>query len=713
MAIQKFEEEIGGKKLTIEVGRFANLATSSCTAQYGETVVLATVVLSKNVREGVDFLPLLVDYEERLYAAGKIKGSRFIKREGRATDEAILTSRLVDRAIRPLFPEEIRNDIQIILTVLSFDQQNDPDIVSLVAASCALAISNIPWFGPIGAVRVGRINGEWVLNSTYEARSKSDLDLVVAGTKDKVLMLEAGAKEMKEEEMLEAIKFGQRHIGKIISFIKGIQDRIGLEKNLEIIEKDEEEIKEIESLKSKVSEFANKNLENILFDRRIESKLGRKEAKENLTEQLEEELLKQEVGKDKRKKAQEILEKLIEEKISKAILEKEKRVDGRSLKDIRPLSADVGVLPHTHGSGLFKRGDTQVLSVVTLGAPGEEQYLDTMEENGTKRFMHHYNFPPFSVGEVASLRGPGRREIGHGALTERALIPLIPDKENFPYTIRIVSEVLSSNGSSSMASVCASSLSLMDAGVPIKKAAAGVAMGLASSEEDNEIKKYKIFTDLQDMEDSRGGMDFKVAGTCDGITAIQMDTKTKGLADGMVEETIFMAKEARLKILDAMNKAIERPRSELSPFAPRVTTLRIDPEKIRDVIGTGGKIINEIISQTGVLIDIEDDGLVMITSRSQAASDKAVEWVKNLTREVKVGEIFQGKVVRILDFGAFVEILPKQDGLVHISELAPYRVNKVDDIVKVGDVIPVKVIKIDEQGRINLSLKRAKISAVK
>jgi len=707
MAIERFEEEIGGKKLIVETGRFAGLANSSCTVQYGETLVLATVVLSKTQREGVDFLPLLVDYEERLYAAGKIKGSRFIKREGKATDEAILTGRLVDRAIRPLFSEEIRNDIQVVLTVLSFDQQNDPDIVSLIAASCALSISDIPWLGPIGAVRVGRIDNEWVLNGNYETRLKSDLDLVVAGTKDKVMMLEAGAKEVKEEEMLEAIRFGQKHIGKIVSFIADIQKKIGLEKNSEILKKDEEEIKELESLKIKVREFADKNLENILFDHNIETKLGRREARENLSEKLEEELIKQEIGKDKRKKAQEILECLVEEEISKAILEKEKRVDGRSIKDIRPLSADVGFLPHNHGAGLFKRGDTQVLSVVTLGAPGDEQHLDTMEESGTKRFMHHYNFPPFSVGEVGPLRGPGRREIGHGALAERALIPLIPDRESFPYTIRIVSEVLSSNGSSSMASVCASSLSLMDAGVPIKKAVAGVAMGLASLEENNEIKKYKVFTDLQDLEDSTGGMDFKVAGTCDGITAIQMDTKTKGLTDEIVKETIYMAQEARLKILGVMNKAIEKTRVELSPFAPRVTTLRINPEKIRDVIGPGGKVINEIIAQTGVLIDIEDDGLVMITSHSQEGSEKAIEWVKSLTREVKVGEIFQGKVVSILDFGAFVEILPKQDGLVHISELAPYRVNKVGDIVKIGDIIPVKVIKIDEQGRINLSLKQA------
>ncbi|TSC96190.1 MAG: polyribonucleotide nucleotidyltransferase Pnp [Parcubacteria group bacterium Athens1014_10] len=711
MAIQKFVRELGGRNLIIEVGKLAGLATSSCTVQYGETTVLATVVLSREQREGIDFLPLLVDYEERLYAAGKIKGSRFIKREGRATDEAILTARLIDRAIRPLFPEEIRNDVQVILTVLSFDQENDPDIVSLIAASCALAVSGIPWFGPVGAVRVGRINEEWILNSIYSAREKSDLDLVVAGTKDKVVMLEAGAKEAKEEVVLEAIRFGQKHIEKVISLIEEIKKEIGQEKNLEVLPsflKSPEDKEKEEELKSKVKEFLNKNLEEGLFNHKIKSKLGRKHKKEELAEKLNNELLEQEIGKEKREKAQTIFKALLEEEISKAILEKDKRVDGRKLDEIRPLNCEVAILPHVHGSALFKRGDTQVLSVVTLGSPGEELHLDTMEESGKKRFMHHYNFPPFSVGEVAPVRGPGRREIGHGALAEKALIPVLPEKDKFPYTIRLVSEVLSSNGSSSMGSVCASCMALMDAGIPIKKPVAGIAMGLASIEENKEIKSYKIFTDLQDLEDSNGGMDFKVAGTKDGITAIQMDTKTNGLTDEIVEKTIFQAKEARLKILEAMSEAIGEPRAELSPYAPRVITLKINPEKIRDVIGPGGKMINEIIEKTGVAsIDIEQDGTVFISSLSSSGIDKAVEWVENLTKEAKIGEIFQGRVVKIMDFGAFVEILPKQEGLVHISELAPYRVAKVEDIVKEGEIIPVKVIRIDEQGKISLSLKQA------
>jgi polyribonucleotide nucleotidyltransferase len=701
----RFESEIGGKKLIIEIGKFAGLANGACTVRYGDTLVLATATIKKEPREGIDFLPLLVDYEEKLYAAGKIKGSRFIKRETRPSDEAILTSRLVDRAIRPFFDEKIRNDVQIVLTVLSFDGINDPDIPSLIAASTALAISDIPWQGPIAAVRVGQIRGEWVLNPSYEAREKSSLDLVIAGTYDQTVMLEGGALEVDEETFLKAIEFARKHIGRVLNLIKEIQEKIGREKNFELLESDEEKSEALQQIQEIVKKFLKENLDPALFNKTLEKKEDRKGAINQLKEALDKELEAQEIGKERRIKALGIFDKMIGEAVAQAILERNQRIDGRELDEIRPLNSEIGILPHTHGSGLFQRGQTQVLSIVTLGAPSEEQFLDTMETSGRKRFMHHYNFPGFSVGEVAPLRGPGRREIGHGALVEKALLPLIPDKEEFPYTIRVVSEVLSSNGSSSMASVCASSLALMDAGVPIKKPVAGIAMGLASKGKEK-IEEYKIITDLQDLEDGPGGMDFKVAGTQDGITAIQMDTKTRGLSIQIIRETLEKAKKARIKILAEMNKTISSPREEVSEYAPKITMVKIDPAKIREVIGPGGRVINEIIGQTGVAtIDIEPDGIVYITALNKESLSKAVDWVKNLTREIKVGEVFQGRVTRILDFGAFVEILPGQEGLVHISELAPWRVNRVEDVVKVGEVVPVKVVSIDEQGRINLSLK--------
>jgi polyribonucleotide nucleotidyltransferase len=706
---QQFTTEIGGKKLTIETGKFAGQANGSCTVRYGDTLVLATAVTKKKPREGIDFFPLLVDYEEKLYAAGKIKGSRFIKRETKPSDEAFLTARLVDRAIRPFFDEKLRNDVQIVLTVLSWDGENDADIPSLVAASTALAISDIPWQGPIAAVRVGQINGEWVLNPSYEAREKSDLDLAIAGTSERTVMIEGSGSEIKEETVLKAIEFSGKHIDRVLKLIKEVQKEVGRKKNLEMLEEDKEILQQVQELKNKVEKILKKNLDPVLFNKTLGKKEDRKEVILDFKEKLNEELEFQEVGKEKRAKAISLVDKMIEKEVSQTILKKGKRVDGRGLDEIRSLSSEVALLPHTHGSGLFQRGQTQVLSIVTLGAPSEEQFLDTMELSGKKSFMHHYNFPGFSVGEVAPLRGPGRRDIGHGALVEKALLPLIPDKEKFPYTIRVVSEVLSSNGSSSMASVCGSSLALMDAGVPIKKSIAGIAIGLAS-EGDGEIEKFKIITDLQDLEDGSGGMDFKVAGTRDGITVIQMDTKTQGLTKEIIEETLKKAKEARDKILDNMEKTISSPRKEVSPYAPKITVVKIDPAKIRDVIGPGGRVINEIIDKTGVTtIDIEPDGIVYIASSKAESLEKAVEWVKNLTREVKVGEIFQGKVVRILDFGAFVEILPNQDGLVHISELAHYHVNKVEDIVKVGDTVRVKIIKVDEQGRINLSLKALQI----
>jgi polyribonucleotide nucleotidyltransferase len=701
MSPQSFETEWAGRKLKIEVGRLAQQTNGSCVATYGETSVLATVVKSETVREGIDFMPLLVDYEERFYAAGRIKGSRFIKKEGRPSDEAVLTGRLVDRSIRPLFPQEIRNDIQVILTVLSFDNENDPDIISLIAASCALAISDIPWNGPIAAIRLGQINNEWVLNSTYAAREKSLLDLVVSGTGEKILMIEAEGKEVPEKIMLEATRFARKHLGPAVDFLKSIQEKIGLPKQ------ELKSAEEPEEWQNKTNDLLKNLVPQYFFTAPLKTKQEKQSAIEKIEQELISQLEKDEVGKDKREKAVNYTHEKIKSLIAETMLLKGSRIDGRALDEIRPLSAEVGLFPHTHGSALFNRGETQILSMVTLGAPSDEQFIDTMEQKGKRRYFHHYNFPPFCVGEVSPLKVPGRREIGHGALAEKALLPMLPDKETFPYTIRVVSEVLSSNGSSSMGSVCGSSLTLMDAGVPIKKPVAGIAMGLVSEEKNNMITKYRILTDLQDLEDGEGGMDFKIAGTSEGITAIQLDTKTQGLTDEIVEQTLDKAKEARLKILDVMQKVLSAPRPELAPTAPRIISLRIDPEKIRDVIGPGGKMINEIIDTTGATIDVEDDGLIMVTSASAESAKKAVDWIKNITREVVVGEIFQGRVTRILDFGAFVEILPKQEGLVHISELAPYRVNKVHDVVQVGQMIPVKVIQIDDLGRINLSLKQA------
>ena len=701
--VREFSTQIGGKTLTITSGKFAAQANGACTVQYGGTVVLSTVVLSPNIREGLNYFPLMVDFDEKLYAAGKIKGSRFIKREGRASDEAVISGRVIDRSIRPLFPQTIKNDVQIIVTVLSFDNENDADVLGLIAASCALSISNIPWLGPIAAVRVGRINNELVLNPSYEARQKSDLDLFVAANVEKIVMIEASANEAKEDDILAAIKFAQKHSSKIIKLIEEITGQVGQKKINIQQELSTEELASQKKIHDKVNAFMTAERIDSIF-----SYQTKEELKNNIeTAKNELDILLKadnEISKDERKIGVTLVDEYIDKKMHALILEQEKRPDGRQLNEIRQLSAAVGVLPRTHGSGLFERGETQVLSVVTLGAPGDEQTLDTMEESGKKRYMHHYNFPPFSVGEVAPLRGPSRRDIGHGALAEKALLPMIPDKETFPYTIRVVSEVLSSNGSSSQASVCGSTLSLMDAGVPLKKPVAGIAMGLIA--DPNDEKKYKILTDIQGLEDHSGDMDFKIAGTRDGITAIQMDTKINGLTDDMVKDTFVQAKRARLEILGVMAKAIAEPRQELSPYAPRITTLHINPEKIRDVIGPGGKMINKIINETGVSIDIEDDGSVFIPSTSAEGAVKAKEWIELLTEEAEVGKIYHGKVTRLFDFGAMVEFLPKQEGLIHISEIAPFHVNTPEDIVHTGDELPVKVVDIDDQGRVNLSLKQ-------
>ncbi len=688
--------EIGGKSWNFSTGKLALQANGSVLARVGDTIVLATAVAEDKPREGIDYLPLLVDYEEKLYAAGKIKGSRWVKREGRPSDEAVLSGRVIDRSLRPMFDSRVRNDIQVVVTVLSVDGQNDPDIIGLNAASAAVEVSDIPWDGPIAGVRVGKMAGKFVINPSFEEiQDQSELDLIVSGTREHIIMVEAGAKEIPEEEMLEAIKFAHSEIGKIISLITDLKAQKG-EANtsklkLQIFAPREE-------TREKVKAY-EKDLKQALFQ-------PERETREQELLALREKALLEIAGEDETAKIEVnyIFDELIKKFIQQSILSDDKRIDGRKLDEIRSLACEVGLLPRVHGSGLFRRGETQVLTTATLGGPGDEQLLEDLdtEAERKKRYMHHYNMPGFSSGEVAPMRSPGRREIGHGALAERALLPMIPPKESFPYTLRLVSEVLSSNGSTSMASTCGSTLALMDAGVPIKLPVSGIAMGLIL---DVKTQNFKVISDIQGIEDNNGHMDFKVAGTKDGITALQLDIKVKGLTHKILESALKQAKTGRMFILDKMLEVIDKPRSELSQYAPRVISFMIKPEKIREVIGPGGKTINEIIAATGVKIDIEDDGTVMITSTNEEGGKKAQDWVKNLTREVLPGEEFEGRITRIMDFGAFAEILPGQEGLIHISELAPYRVNKVSDIVKVGDVVSVKVVNVDELGRINLSRK--------
>ena len=698
--------EFGGKPLTIEVGKFAQAANGTCTVRYGNTVVLATAVLSKEVRAGLDFFPLMVDFEEKLYAAGRIKGSRFIKREGRPTDEAVLTARFIDRAIRPLFDQRIKNDVQVILSVLAFDSQNDADIPGLIAAACALHMSDIPWNGPIAVVRVNRLEDKFILNGTYAERELAKFDVDVAGTSDKVIMLEAGCDEAPEAQILDAITFGQNSLATVIALIEQVRADHGKAKLDLITPKTEDDKLKAEKrlqIEAVLKPFALKQIDELFFGAPRATKSERVEAKSELKARAAEFMKSQGVEDDSIKLGLSMLSGFLDDAITSSILDNNRRVDGRGINETRALNGEVALLPCVHGSGYFTRGETQVLSVCTLGAPGDKQTLDGMELVGERRFMHHYNFPPFSVGEAKPLRGAGRREIGHGALAEKALAYMIPDQETFPYTMRVVSETFMSNGSSSMASTCAASLALMDAGVPIKAAVAGIAMGLASDGE-----RYQVITDIQDLEDGTGGMDFKITGSKNGITAIQLDTKTDGLPHDVVVEAITKSREARLQVLEVMNKALAEPRAELSPNAPRILKLRINPDKIREVIGPGGKMINEIIAKTGVSgIDIEDDGLVLITAVGAEAGKAAFDWISNLTREVQVGEAFTGEVVRLMDFGAFVNILPGKDGLVHVSEMAPWRVEQVTDIVKVGDKVQVKVIEIDDKGRTNLSMKQA------
>ncbi len=709
MRNETFKLKLGGKELKVEVRNLAELASGSVWVQYGETLVLATAVMAESEREGIDFFPLTVDYEERYYAAGKILGSRYIRRESRPSDEAILTSRFIDRAIRPRFPKNLKREVQVVVTCLSWDRENDPDIIGLIAASIALSISNIPWRGPVASLRVGQGEKGFILNPTYPEREKSNLDLAIAGiesplakflgnkTSDNILinMIETEGNEVEEEEILKALAFAKPYLKEVIDFQKEITNKVGKEK-IEI----EETPRDLE-LEKEIKDFLGDRLEKALYQ---PEKTGRMEEVNTLKEELLYFIEGKYPGLGKQSYAKDFFEKEIERLVHENIIKSGKRPDGRKLDEIRKLEMEVGLLPRTHGSGLFVRGQTKALSILTLGAPGDVKLLEGMETVGKKRFMHHYNFPPYSTGEVKPIRGPGRRDIGHGMLVEKALTPLVPSFDEFPYTIRVVTEILSSNGSTSMASTSSSSLALMDAGVPIKRPVAGIALGLMSDNQGN----YKILTDIQGPEDHHGDMDFKIAGTKKGITAIQLDVKIDGIGEEIIKETLARGKKARTQILEEMAKVIDKPRPELSPYAPRILILQINPAKIREVIGPGGKVINEIIEECGVSIDIEDSGRIFVTAEKEEAAKKAVAWIKNITREVKVGEVFQGKVTRILDFGAFVEIFPGQEGLVHISQLAPYHVKKVEDVVKVGDIIPVKVISIDEQGRINLSLKEVK-----
>ncbi len=695
MAAKKWSLQIGGRVLEIETGLLAKQANGAVTVRYGDTVVLATAVMSKNASRIGGYFPLMVDYEERYYAAGKIKGSRFIKREGRPSDEAVLTGRVVDRTIRPLFNPRMRNDVQVVVTVLSIDGENDPAIVSMIAASTALSISNIPWAGPIGAVRVGRLNGEFILNPVNTEVEAGDIDLIIAGTKEKINMIEAGMNEVPEEAVVAAFAFGHEAIKKITDLIAQVVSEVGVAKTTPALLAGSAEFEaEIKAL------YLAENLSEILYDKNkqvIEDKM--KVIKEKINTFIKEKYTE---NVDKLKEvAEQVFEEASDEIVHQNILEKGQRPDGRKLNEVRHISCLVGLLPRTHGSAVFTRGETQALTVTTLGSPGDEQFIDTMEVDIKKRYIHHYNFPPFSVGEVRPMRGPGRREIGHGALAERALVPVIPSKEEFPYTILLVSEILESNGSSSMASTCGSTLSLMDAGVPIKRPVSGIAMGIIVGKDG----KFEVLTDIQGLEDHYGDMDFKAAGTENGITALQMDVKVDGITVEMLSAVLLQSKGNRKEILEKMLETLPTHRANMSQYAPRIITMHINPAKIRNVIGTGGKIINEIIDETGVQIDIEDDGSIFITSVDEASALKAQQWIDNLTHEVKAGEIFNAKVTRLMTFGAFAEILPGQEGLIHISEFSDKRVDRVEDVVKVGDIIPVKVKQIDDQGRINLTAK--------
>lgn len=693
-----YETELAGRKLVFETGKMAGLANGSVLVRYGDTVVIVNVTASKEPRDGIDFFPLSVDYEEKLYSVGKIPGS-FIKREGKPSDKAILTSRAIDRPLRPLFPKDFRNDVVVVATVLCVDQDNSPEVAAMIGASAALSISDIPFGGPTAAVNVGLVDGEIIINPTEAQREKSDLTLTVAGTEEKIAMIEAGANEVPDDIMLEAIKEGHKEIKKICKFIANMKEEIGkpkfeyksFEVDKEIYDFIEENFRE--EMTKKIQEEDKETRDNNISE--LSEKIAKTYEEKFGTEALEEH--KSDIG--------EAIYKLEKKCVRHLIFNEHKRVDGRKLDEIRPLSCEVGLLPRTHGSALFTRGQTQVLSVATLGMASEEQVLDGIDTEESKRYMHHYNFPSYSVGEARPSRGPGRREIGHGALAEKALVPVIPSKEEFPYAIRVVSEVLSSNGSTSQASICGSTLALMDAGVPIKRPVAGISTGLVTNPEDD--KDYVMLVDIQGLEDFFGDMDFKVGGTEKGITAIQVDIKVDGLSYDIIKEAFERTRIARKHILeDVMLPVIDKPRADISKYAPRIVGTQIKVEKIKDVIGPGGKVINKIIEETGVKIDIEEDGQVFIYSNDSEKAEQALEMVEDIVREVEVNGIYYGEVVRIMNFGAFVDLgCGGKEGLLHISQISKERIKNVEDVLHVGDKVTVRVTEIDDQGRINLTMK--------
>lgn len=691
---KKFTMELAGRNLTVETGKLAQLANGSALVRYGDTVVLSTATAASSPRDGIDFFPLSVDYEEKLYAVGKIPGG-FIKREGKPSERAVLTSRVIDRQIRPLFPKDLRNDVAVVNTVLSVDQDNSPEIAAMIGASIAISISDIPFNGPTGGIVLGLIDGQVIINPNTAEREKSDMYVTLAATEEKVVMIEAGAKEVPDEVMLDAIIKGHAEIKKITAFIKGIVAEVGKPK--------------FEYKSSDVPQEIFDAVKEIAYDKMRQAVLTDDKTVRDinvaaLTEEVQQKLA--ETFPDKSGVIAEAIYKLEKKVVRYYILEEGKRVDGRRLDEIRPLSAAVSLLPRTHGSGLFQRGQTQVLTIVTLGGISEIQRLDGVDLEDEKRYMHHYNFPGYSVGEAKTSRGPGRREIGHGALAERSLEPVIPNEDEFPYAIRLVSEVLMSNGSTSQGSVCASTLALMDAGVPIKAPVAGISSGLVVDDENPD--RFVTFMDIQGIEDFFGDMDFKVAGTKKGITAIQMDIKVNGLTYEIIRQAFELTKKGRFQILDeVIIPAIAEPRSTLSPYAPKMYRMNIDPDKIRDVIGPGGKVINRIIDETGVKIDIEDDGRVFVSTSDEAAGRKALSIIEAIAKDVQPGQVFMGKVTRLMTFGAFVEFAPGKEGLVHISKLDSKRVAKVEDVCKVGDEMLVKVMEVDKQGRINLSRKDA------
>ena len=694
---RKFETELAGRKLIVETGRVAELANGDAIIHYGDTVVMVNVTASKEPREGIDFFPLSVDYEEKLYAVGKIPGS-FQKREGKPADKAILTSRAIDRPIRPLFPKDFRNDVCVVATVLSVEQDNSPEVCAMIGASVALSISDIPFGGPTAAVNVGYVDGQIVINPTVAQREHSRLKLTVAGTMEKVTMIEAGADEIPNDTMLDCIKAGHEEIKKLCKFIEGIKEEVG---------KPKFEYVSFATDKDVYAEIKENFKERMYQDVQAVDKEVRDVNMDKLAEDIQAYFVEKYGEEETEAKSTEIansIHDLEKECVREMIFKEHKRPDGRRIDEIRPLSCEVGVLPRVHGSAIFTRGQTQVLSVVTLGTKSEEQELDGLDEEESKRYMHQYNFPSYSVGEARPSRGPGRREIGHGALAEKALVPVIPSEDEFPYTIRVVSEVLSSNGSTSQASICGSTLALMDAGVPIKKPVAGISTGLVTSKENPD--EYVMLTDIQGIEDFFGDMDFKVGGTKDGITAIQVDIKNDGLTYDIIKEAFERTKVARDYILDEIMKPqIAEPRAELSKYAPRIITTTINVDKIKDVIGPGGKMINKIIDATGVKIDIEEDGRVCIYTDDQEAGNKALKMIEDIAKDIEVGKIYDGKVTRIMNFGAFVDIGGGREGLLHISKISNKRVEKVEDVLAVGDEIRVKVYEIDNQDRINLTMK--------